>query len=79
MNSEEYFSKPFFEREKKKYNRKFLRQYIPNKTSFLNASEKEKLLNASKDLEINTHYYTENRRGLENLLIDLSYASSKLE
>jgi len=77
--SKKYLTKPFFEREKKKYNFSFLKNYIPNETSFLNDNEKEKLLKATDSLEINTNYYKENRRSLENLLIDLSYASSKLE
>lgn len=79
LNPIKYFESPFFEREEKKYNPDFLRNYIPNETSFLKKDEKEKLLKATDNLEINTNYYKENRRSLENLLIDLSYASSKLE
>ncbi|MCK5867698.1 MAG: Fic family protein [Mycoplasmataceae bacterium] len=74
-----FFKTPFFERDEKKYNPKFLENYIPNTTNFLSEEEKETLLQATNWVEINTSYYKENRRSLENLLIDLSYASSKLE
>jgi len=74
-----YCNRPFFERETKKYNFDFLLKYIPNETSFLTDKQKDILLEKSSNLEINTNYYKENRRSLENLLIDLSYASSKLE
>ena len=74
-----YFKTPFFERPKKLYNTNFLRKYIPNKTSFLTEKQKNHLLKSSEWLDINTNYYKENRRSLENLMIDLTYASSKLE
>lgn len=74
-----YFEIPFFDREEKKYNFDFLLNYIPNKTHLLLPEQTKILLDSSSDLEINTNYYQENRRSLENLLIDLSFASSKLE
>jgi len=75
----EYFNKPFFEREKKEYNFDFLGNYIPNKTSFL--WEKYEILKKEYlDKEILSSYdYKQNLRAIENLLIDLSFSSSKLE
>jgi len=74
-----YFEKPFFEREEKSYNYDFLANYKPNEDSFLTETQISLLLKKSSSLDINTNYYKENRRSLENLLIDLSFASSKLE
>lgn len=74
-----YFETPFFERPKKKYNPDFLNNYIPNISSFLRVQDTDKLLHTSHGSTINTNYYRENRRSLENLLIDMSYASSRLE
>lgn len=75
----EYFAKPFFEREKKKYNFSFLWSYIPNETSFL--WEKYDLLKKEyldKSI-LSTYDYKTNIRGIENLIIDLSFSSSQLE
>ncbi|MBW7954786.1 Fic family protein [Candidatus Gracilibacteria bacterium] len=75
----EYFNKPFFEREAKIYNFDFLANYIPNKTSFL--GEKYQILKTQYlDKNILSSYdYKQNLRAIENLLIDLSFSSSKLE
>jgi Fic family protein len=75
----EYFNKPFFERDSRVYNFEFLEKYIPNQTSFL--WEKYELLKTQYlDKEILSSYdYKENLRAIENLLIDLSFSSSKLE
>lgn len=75
----EYFNKPFFEREKKEYSFDFLGDYIPNETSFL--WEKYEILKREYlDKEILSSYdYKQNLRAIENLLIDLSFSSSKLE
>jgi len=75
----DYFDKPFFEREEKSYNFDFLANYIPNQTSFL--WEKYDILkNNYLNKEILSSYdYKENLRAIENLLIDLSFSSSKLE
>ena len=75
----EYLNKPFFEREKKSYNFDFLWNYIPNKTSFLwdkYNDLKEKYLD--KNI-LSSYDYKQNLRAIENLLIDLSFSSSKLE
>ncbi len=77
--SKNYLAKPFFEREKKMYNFDFLRSYIPNETSFL-WDGYETIKEKYNDLEnLSTYDYMSNIRGIENLLIDLSFSSSKLE
>lgn len=75
----DYFQKPFFEREDKSYNFDFLANYIPNQTSFL--WEKYDILKKNYlNKEILSSYdYKQNLRAIENLLIDLSFSSSKLE
>jgi hypothetical protein len=75
----EYLEQPFFERTKKGYNFEFLASYIPNKTSFL--GEKYEIIKKEyMDKHIlSTYDYKENIRVIENLLIDLSFSSSKLE
>lgn len=75
----DYLNKPFFEREKKVYNFDFLGNYKSNETSFL--WEKYKIIKEqylNKNL-LSTYDYKENLRAIENLLIDLSFSSSKLE
>lgn len=74
-----YLNKPFFEREPKKYNFDFLWNYKPNITSFLwekYIEIREKYLNQNI---LSTYEYKKNIRAIENLLIDLSFSSSKLE
>lgn len=75
----DYLNKPFFEREQKSYNFEFLLEYIPNKTSFL--WEQFNLIKTNYlDKHILSSYdYKENLRAIENLLIDLSFSSSKFE
>jgi hypothetical protein len=75
----EYIRVPFFSREKKSYNPQFLGSYIPNTTSFFTKTQKEKLNNALKDLNLDTDFFLNNKRLLEITLIDLSFASSSLE
>lgn len=79
LNILEYLNKPFFERETKSYNFEFLANYIPNHTSFL--WEKYEILKTQYlDKQILSSYdYKQNLRAIENLLIDLSFSSSKLE
>lgn len=74
-----YFDIPFWEREKKWYNPDFLKNYIPNKTFFLSEQNRTKLENAVKFLSVNTDFYKNNKKFIERLLIDLSFASSYLE
>lgn len=74
-----YLNKPFFERDKKSYNFDFLLNYRPNETNFLwekYETIKEKYLNQNI---LSSYDYKQNLRAIENLLIDLSFSSSKLE
>lgn len=74
-----YLSKPYFERTQVSYNPEFLRSYIPNISSFL-GDNLAILSEATVDFStLSTLDYMKNRRAIENLLIDLSYASSRLE
>ena len=75
----EYLSKPFYERNYRKYNFNFLKNYIPNETSFLWKREQELLDIINTKITLSTYDYKRNIRWIENLLIDLSYSSSKLE
>ena len=79
QNSRVYLQKPFFERKKVTYNPRFLESYIPNKTSFLNAMQKKRLLASTEHLDLNTTSYLNNKKKLETILIDISFSSSSLE
>ena len=76
---QEYLKRPFFDRPKKGYDFDFLASYEPNVTSFL--GEKYDILKRGYlDKQILSSYdYKVNIRAIENLLIDLSFSSSKLE
>lgn len=76
---EKYFDTPTWERKKVNYNLELLKNYKPNKTYFFSEQNLKKLENSIKDLPINTDFYKTNKRFLETLLIDLSFASSYLE
>ncbi|MEF2175212.1 MAG: Fic family protein [Candidatus Absconditabacteria bacterium] len=76
---EQYFSTPTWERKKANYNPDFLRNYKPNKTYFFSENNLQKLQNSTLDLPIDTDFYKTNKRFLETLLIDLTFASSYLE
>lgn len=79
QNPKLYLQIPFFERNPVSYNPDFLWDYIPNVSSFL-WKNAELLLEKTKNIEpIATLDYMKNRRAIENLLIDLSYTSSKME
>ncbi len=74
-----YLERPFFERTPVKYNGEFLRNYIPNISSFL-GNEREKIREATENFTLySTLDYLKNRRAIEIFLVDLSYASSHLE
>lgn len=76
---EDFFQIPTWERKKVSYNPLFIRNYIPNKTYFFEKKNLEKLEKSIQDLPIDTDFYKTNKRFLEILLIDLSFASSYLE
>jgi len=77
---QEYFEKPHFQRKVVKYDENFLQNYKPNQIFFLNQEQRQLLHNTIQDLpKINTLNYKNNIRQIENMLIDLSFASSNLE
>ncbi len=74
-----YLKKDFFSRPKVSYNPDFLRNYTPNVSSFLWKHLPELTAQLQGDLILTTYDYKTHLRLIEMLLIDLSYASSKLE
>lgn len=74
-----YLKKDFFERDKKSYNFEFLSNYIPNETSFI-WERYNKIKEVLEKISILSSYdYMANIRWIENLIIDISFSSSKLE
>lgn len=76
---EQYFELPFFEREKKAYNRSFLADYQPNQSAFLNHEDLAILNKCNENTLLSTDFIVNNKRLFETLLIDLAYSSSFLE
>jgi hypothetical protein len=74
-----YLEKDFFLRPKVSYNPDFLRNYIPNTSSFLGEHYKTIQNTVEGKITLNSYDYTTHMRMIETLLIDLSFASSKLE
>lgn len=78
-NFENYFNIPVWERNNKFYNPDLLRKYKPNETFFFSQKNLKKLEDSIKFFSIETDFYKTNKRFIEKLLIDLSFASSYLE
>ncbi len=74
-----YLKTPYVRRKPIHYNKKFLDQYIPNKTFYLSAAERKQLREAGQPDPLLFPAGTYARRILERLLVDLSWASSRLE
>ena len=73
-------TRPLSERKPVSYNRQFLSNYRPNKSSYLNLAEKHRLREISKTTEAaGEPAGTHAQRILGRLLIDLSWNSSRLE
>jgi len=75
----EYVRKPIQERVPVGYNRDFLEEYQPNVTEYLSAEIKTHLFEIGKTQDHGQVAGTYARDILNRLLIDLSWASSKLE
>lgn len=81
-NSDEYLkwdlSRPPSDRQRVMYDPGLLKNYVPNKTFLLTPEQREAMRQAAggEKLKVAPENY---RRVLNSLLIDLSYASSKLE
>jgi len=71
--------KPLTERTPIGYNREFLDQYRPNKTSYLTAETKKYLARVGTTADNERPAGTYARHILNRLLVDLSWASSRLE
>lgn len=74
-----YLETDFFSRKKVQYNPDFLQNYLPNQSSFLwdNYLKIKEYLDTG--IVLSSYDYKSQLRMIETLLIDLSYASSKLE
>jgi Fic family protein len=71
--------KPIYERTRVSYNRNLLDKYIPNKKFYLTADEREKLRIIGKRTKGMQPAGTYAKRILNQLLIDLSFNSARLE
>ena len=79
VSADDYFRTPFFDRPKQSYDFGFLESYTPNTTSLFRAGQRAILHRVTQGIPLDTDFWTNNRRLLETILIDLSYASSHLE
>lgn len=78
-NIKQYLHTDFFSRKKVKYNPDFLKSYVPNSSSFLWENYKKIKSSLDTNFVLSSYDYKNQLRMIETLLIDLSYASSKLE
>lgn len=74
-----YLAVPYAHRPPARYKRELLDRYVPGKTPFLSPSELERLHTAGRVNIGNAPAGTYARRIYERFMIDISYASSKLE
>lgn len=74
-----HLSMPYNRRAPVSYRPEFLDAYVPGKTWYLSSSDREKLLEAGRPLGGAVPAGTYARRILEQLLVDLSWASSRME
>jgi hypothetical protein len=70
---------PYNRRRPASYEKDFLDRYIPNKTYYINAVDRQRLREAGTPTASPLPAGTYARRILERLLIDLSWASSRME
>lgn len=74
-----YLSTPYNRRPPVTYRPEFLDSYVPGKTWYLSESDRAQLLEAGKPQGGELPAGTYARRILEQLLVDLSWASSRME
>ena len=74
-----YLQTPYNQRPAKTYNKEFLDGYVPDKTFYLSAPNRERLHDAGKPAGEPMPAGTYARRILEKLLVDLAWASSRME
>lgn len=70
---------PYNQRKPATYNKTFLDHYIPDKTFYLDAHDRQRLQQAGRPVAQPLAAGTYARRILEKLLVDLSWASSRME
>ncbi len=74
-----YLQMPYNRRKPTSYNKEFLDRYIPGKTFYLAAADRQRLHEAGRPEPPPLPAGTYARRILERLLVDLSWASSRME
>jgi len=74
-----HLQQPYNRRRPTSYQKEFLDRYIPNKTFYLSETDRKRLLEAGTPTASPLPTGTYARRILERLLIDLSWASSRME
>lgn len=74
-----YLKTPYNQRKPVAYNREFLDRYVPDKTYYLAEAERKQLKNTGQPVPPSLPAGTYARRILERLLVDLSWASSRME
>ena len=70
---------PYNRRKMAVYRKEFIDRYVPGKTFYLNGAIRQRLHNAGRPLSLPLPAGTYARRILERLLVDLSWASSRME
>ena len=70
---------PFNRRKPTFYRKEFIDGYVPNKTFYISEPDRLRLHEAGRPLAVTTPSGTYARRILERLLVDLSWASSRME
>ena len=74
-----HLSTPYIRRVSVSYRPEFLDAYVPGKTWYLSSSDRERLIEAGRPRGGAVPAGTYARRILEQLLVDLSWASSRME
>ncbi|MBW1773313.1 MAG: Fic family protein [Deltaproteobacteria bacterium] len=74
-----HLQQPYNRRRPSSYKKEFLDRYIPNKTFYLAEADRQRLLEAGTPTASPLPAGTYARRILERLLVDLSWASSRME
>ena len=74
-----YLQTPYNRRKPASYNKKFLDHYIPDKTFYITEADRQRLREAGQPNTPPLPAGTYARRILERLLVDLSWASSRME
>ena len=74
-----YLQTPYNQRPPKAYNKDFVDRYVPNETFYLTVEDRDRLTDAGRPTGPALPAGTYARRILERLLVDLSWASSRME